>query len=264
MYAIFLVAATVAYSGLGCFQLDANPGHVVLNSSAPFALTDCISRCVAFNSSVQLVAVSIAAPIGSNICSCLTQLYSLKVNIVECGRSCSDGITCGGILDRATIYFVDTTDVTNAKASSVPSPTRNPNLDVSTGMGSKLETWKIAVIVAAIILLLAIITVSVWFHLNNRKGTNTLPRLPKSSSFLISDLPKTREMIYSVVRPHVPAQKDEIVLLKDNVVALRTVYTDGWALATNVTTGESGMMPLICFVDSGLADNRIDSSKRAT
>ena len=66
-------------------------------------------------------------------------------------------------------------------------------------------------------------------------------------------------MIYSAISSHAPLRNDEMIVTSGNVVAIRTVFDDAWAVATNITTGESGIVPLVCFVEGGVVPERVDS-----
>ncbi|KAJ3180202.1 hypothetical protein HDU85_004205 [Gaertneriomyces sp. JEL0708] len=63
-------------------------------------------------------------------------------------------------------------------------------------------------------------------------------------------LPLTPNMIYSVTVAYTPSgeQLDEIHVKKDDVVAIQRHFDDGWAIGTNVSTGETGAFPLGCLV----------------
>ncbi|RKO97401.1 hypothetical protein CXG81DRAFT_18973 [Caulochytrium protostelioides] len=64
-------------------------------------------------------------------------------------------------------------------------------------------------------------------------------------------LPRTPNMIYSVVTPHSVTHDphgDMLRLREDDVVHVQSVYADGWAFGTSVTSGESGMFPLATLV----------------
>ncbi|KAJ3045062.1 hypothetical protein HDV00_011787 [Rhizophlyctis rosea] len=73
---------------------------------------------------------------------------------------------------------------------------------------------------------------------------------PQDPYLLPNVLPRTPNMIYSVVTPHAPpsSAKDEIPLLPEEVVAVRGYFKDGWAVGTNVNTGATGAFPLGCLV----------------
>ncbi|KAJ3272117.1 hypothetical protein HK104_004549 [Borealophlyctis nickersoniae] len=70
-----------------------------------------------------------------------------------------------------------------------------------------------------------------------------------SDAYLLPGLlPRTPNMIYSVVTRHSPNRADEIPLHPDQVVAVRHHFADGWGVGTNVTTGATGAFPLGCLV----------------
>jgi hypothetical protein len=52
---------------------------------------------------------------------------------------------------------------------------------------------------------------------------------------------------------------DELLVSVGNVVAVRTVFADGWAIATNISTGDSGIFPLRSLVSEGDLGNRVES-----
>lgn len=87
----------------------------------------------------------------------------------------------------------------------------------------------------------------------------TLPRLSsrKANTWLIPGiLPRTPNLIYSVSLPFTPNRDDELALGKQHVVVLTEIYSDGWAIGTNVTTGATGVLPLVCLISEH------ESSKR--
>ncbi|TPX63511.1 hypothetical protein SpCBS45565_g06563 [Spizellomyces sp. 'palustris'] len=61
-------------------------------------------------------------------------------------------------------------------------------------------------------------------------------------------LPRTPNMIYSVITAHNPISSDEIELRTDDVVAVQRHFEDGWGVGTNVSTGQVGVFPLGCLV----------------
>ncbi|KAJ3034495.1 hypothetical protein HK097_004494, partial [Rhizophlyctis rosea] len=93
---------------------------------------------------------------------------------------------------------------------------------------------------------------------------------PTDPYLLPGILPRTPNMIYSVVTPHTPLQKDEVPLQTDEVVAVRGYFKDGWGVGTNVNTGSTGAFPLGCLVSDEkwakrgfVAPQRVDSVEGA-
>ncbi|KAJ3089323.1 hypothetical protein HK102_006648 [Quaeritorhiza haematococci] len=164
-------------------------------------------------------------------------------------------------------------------------PGRTPDNDTfssGAGMSTQTRAWIIVGSLVGAVILLALGAVIYNRVKRKKEPVHTLPRLSSSSAavsaaagaasgtggtessslFLIPGvLPRTPNMIYSVIRPFNPSatpststSTDEIKLQRDEVVNIREVFSDGWAVGTNVSTGESGIFPLGCLVsDQGWA-----------
>ncbi|KAJ3256342.1 hypothetical protein HK103_005597 [Boothiomyces macroporosus] len=59
-----------------------------------------------------------------------------------------------------------------------------------------------------------------------------------------------------IMTSYQPRRPDELMLSKDDVVAVKT-YKNGWATGVNVTTGETGSFPLVCFVSPEVMETAI-------
>ncbi|KAI9008206.1 hypothetical protein BC832DRAFT_412349 [Gaertneriomyces semiglobifer] len=67
------------------------------------------------------------------------------------------------------------------------------------------------------------------------------------------------ELMYMVVYPHLPRLSDEVELHPGDEVAVRKIYQDGWCRGTNLTTGYSGVFPLLAVEDVDPAAPAVES-----
>ena len=232
-----------AWSSVGCYQLD-RPATLNITIN-PLQVTLCVEGCSKQNASFALLA-----PAG---CACLaTTPLPTRVNDAECNQFCSDGYGCGGPPNRVSIYGIQPDAAIPPFSSPSPSPTSSVTTE-NIGKGSSIDQWKIAAIAGGVLggLIVLGIAFLVYKRWKKNKDVSTLPRLhskSKTTGYLLPNLPKTADMIYSVQKTYRAQRQDELTVMINHVVAVRSTFADEWALATNITAGDSGLIPLSCLV----------------
>ncbi|KAI8916363.1 hypothetical protein EDD86DRAFT_234339, partial [Gorgonomyces haynaldii] len=240
-----LLQTAYAWSTIGCYT---PPAGTAVSLSQPFNAVDCVNACANRN--------AIYAAIQVSVCYCYNTTQNwVKQNDAECSQNCQDGFPCGGPFGRFTGYVIEQDTGVPPIVSASNTPTATPQITESTiGKGQSIDQWKIAAIAGGSIGALLILGVAFYLWRRNQKRSRnaTLPRLLSSGRQvdgpLIPNLPRTPDMIYSVVHPYTSKRQDELDLAPMQVVAVRKVFKDGWAQGMNVTAGRSGVFPLACFL----------------
>lgn len=244
-----MASSAIAYLSLGCYQDDPNSqATLVITKKGSLQLEECVSSCLDEGEGVKLVAVQSIphADFQNSTCKCIKENtpYEYQVNNAECINECTDNFICGGALNRITIY--------NISLSDLPESTTVTNVDTGKGQSTPPTTMILALLFAVLALVISI--ASIWLYMRFRKRSDnsksTFPRLPRvpTSSYLIADLPKTKEMIYSAERDYTSELCEELKVSAGDVIAVRSTFDDEWCVATNLSTGESGFMPLAVLI----------------
>ncbi|KAJ3318858.1 hypothetical protein HDV06_006979 [Boothiomyces sp. JEL0866] len=250
---------TAGFVSTGCFTAI---GPLVVQSQ-----TQGIDSCAQLCSQNTTNLYAVLAP--NALCSCATSLSSfVAVNGAECSFMCSDG-PCGGITGtRVSIY-----QLTQSSGASLPiitsstspssSATSDPTAVVTektVGSGNSINQRQIALYASlgAALVIVIILIIVIYRRKKRLEALPTLPRLnsKRNAEYLLPNLPKTDNMIYTVMTNYQPRRPDELRLNKDDVVAVKT-YKNGWATGVNVTSGETGSFPLVCFVSPEVMETAI-------
>ncbi|KAI9193323.1 uncharacterized protein BJ171DRAFT_528904 [Polychytrium aggregatum] len=269
VFALSIVPAAAEIKTLtspgSCLALTNTSYHLPApaSNSTSITLSTCSNTCIVQGKAVLLIS--------KPVCFCVdaTDLTSFSaVNDAECSTLCDDQAQCGNtIFTRFSGYQVFT-NVVNISIPSAPSSTSAAPRPVTTinvlpGSDSSktvVPTWLIVGgSVAAVLFLFGV--VYLIRHRSQQQKLHTLPRLeagvrPKRTPavdkvYLIDKyLPATTNMIYSVITPYEPpaSRFDEIAIQPDQVVVLHKHFNDRWALATNITSGQVGYIPMNCLI----------------
>jgi hypothetical protein len=232
------------FSTIGCFSTALQPSPL-----QPLTAENCANKCLE-----EQGLMSFTTPIG---CGCTNTTEGFfRQNDAECGERCSDGSPCGG-RDRVSVYEL-TKPISPTIAVMTPTPVAtsspsNPNpgsVDASIGAGDSLNQRQIA-IYASLGAALIIGVVGVTLFIRRKRRLDAVPTLPRhgnrNKDYLIPNVPKTTNLVYSVHREYT-GKEGEMSVRVDDVVCLQQ-YKGEWGMGINVTSGEKGRIPLVCFVD---------------
>ncbi|KAJ3272700.1 hypothetical protein HDV01_005336 [Terramyces sp. JEL0728] len=150
-----------------------------------------------------------------------------------------------------------------SSSSASPSATGDSNpvvTEKTVGSGNSINQRQIALYASlgAALIIVVILIIVLYRRKKKLESLPTLPRLnsKRNAEYLLPNLPKTDNMIYTVMTNYQPRRPDELRLNKDDVVAVKT-YKNGWAAGVNVTNGETGSFPLVCFVSPEVMETAI-------
>jgi hypothetical protein len=205
----------------------------------------------------------------------LQPLYT-PVDTSLCTFKCDDGLFCGSFPSGqfVSIYSLTDTEISNLfptrtiSITSTPSSSPSSQVIFTSSQGSSDTGAIVGSVIAAILIILCITFAVVIYRRHVRNRPSKVPRLDAedpSLGYLIDGvLPRTHNMIFSVYTSFRPRYYGELSLEKDELVVIKTVYQDQWALGVNMKTSETGYFPLGVLVSdrAWIAENFIEPPQR--
>ena len=269
---LFLASTAHAFRLLGCYDPIA-PQYASANGIAAVqTVQGCVDTC-------GVLSKGIAGLFGG-ICTCLTDESSIprifKNSTIECSGKCIDSLPCGSFPsnDEAFSLYIlnpDEIKVNSTRSRGVTRPTAEAGTTdtveyANIGAGDRSRIGWIVGISLAIVALFAAIALFIYWRKKRTESQKktTLPRLETVVSddiFLIPGLlPKTPNMIYSVLKPYNARYYGELTVMEGDMIIIKKWFRDEWAQGIVVSTSESGLFPLAILINEDRPINpRADS-----